>query len=335
MSPGTSAASSAPLPPLRAPHPLARLRAAFRHWWQARLPLTDTLALTQRNVYILPTPAGLMLGATVLLLLLASINYQLNLGYLLTFLLAGCALVGMHVGHATLRGLQLHLLPPEPQFLGTSTTLTLQLSSTRASHRHGIAASLLETRHWAFVDVPAGGSAQVHVAFAPTRRGLQRVPTLTLETRFPLGTFRVWAIWRPAAQVLVYPRPEAHPPPLPPGEPRSGGAMARQAQAVGEYDGVRGYRRGDPLKLVVWKKAAKAGELVSRDSQQAQREELWLDLDAAGGLDTEPRLARLCAWVLQADHLDLQYGLRLPGIEVRPGSGEAHKRRCLEALATC
>jgi hypothetical protein len=46
-----------------------------------------------------------MLGATLLVLLVASINYQLNLGYLLTFLLAGSALVGMHVCHATLRGL--------------------------------------------------------------------------------------------------------------------------------------------------------------------------------------------------------------------------------------
>lgn len=320
---------------LQALNPLPRVRQRFRRWWESRLPLSDTLTLTQRNVYILPTPAGLMLGATVVLLLLASINYQLNLGYLLTFLLAGCALVGMHVGHATLRGLQLHLLPPEPQFLGASSTLTVQLASTRTSHRYGIAASLLAARHWAYVDVPAGGTAQVHVAFAPERRGLLRVPTLTLETRFPLGTFRVWTIWRPAAQVLVYPRPEAHPPPLPPGEPRSGGAMASQAHAVGEYDGVRAYRRGDPLKLVVWKKAAKAGELVSRDSQQAQRNELWLDLAAAGGVDAEHRLARLCAWVLQAEHLDLEYGLRLPGIELRPASGEAHKRRCLEALAVC
>lgn len=334
LSAPASSPTSTTAPP-RAPNPLRRVRQRIRQWWEARLPLSDTLTLTQRNVYILPTRAGLMLGTTVLLLLLASINYQLNLGYLLTFLLAGCALVGMHVGHATLRGLQLRLLPAEPQFLGASTALTIELASTRRRPRHGIAASLLETRHWAYVDVPAGGSAQVHVAFAPVRRGLQRVPTLTLETRFPLGTFRVWTVWRPAAQVLVYPRPEAHPPPLPLGEPNAGGAMASQAHAVGEYDGVRGYRRGDPLKLVVWKKAAKTGELVSRDSQQAQRHALWLDLAAAGGADREQRLARLCAWVLQAHQLDLEYGLRLPGIELRPASGEAHKRRCLEALATC
>ena len=80
--------------------------AALRRWWQTRLPATDTLALTQRNVYILPTRAGWMLGVTLAVLLIGSINYQLNLGYALTFLLAGSALVSMHLTHATLRGLQ-------------------------------------------------------------------------------------------------------------------------------------------------------------------------------------------------------------------------------------
>lgn len=320
---------------LRRLNPWSPWRGRMRRWWEARLPRSDQLLLTQRNIYILPTRAGLMLGATVLLLLLASINYQLNLGYLLTFLLAGCALVGMHVGHATLRGLQLHLLPPEPQFLGTGSTLTVELASTRKTARHGIAASLLDAAKQAWVDVPAGGRSQVHVAFTPTRRGLHAIPTLTLETRFPMGAFRVWTLWRPAAQVLVYPQPEAHPPPLPAGEPRAGGATARQAASTGEFDGVRAYRRGDPLKLVVWKKAAKAGELVSRDSQQAQRHELWLDATLAQLPDSEQRLARLCAWVLQADRLDLEYGLRVPGAELAPASGEAHKRRCLEALALC
>src|SRR5207244_3139768 len=84
----------------------------------AQRPLSDTTTLTQRNVYILPTRAGFMLGATLLVLVIASINYQLNLGYLLTFLLAGCAVVGMHVCHATLRGLTMNLMAPDPQFAG-------------------------------------------------------------------------------------------------------------------------------------------------------------------------------------------------------------------------
>jgi uncharacterized protein (DUF58 family) len=75
--------------------------------------------------------------------------------------------------------------------------------------------------------------------------------------------------------------------------------------------------------------------LVVRDTQQAQRHELWLDFVQAGALGTEARLSRLCAWVLQADKLALNYGLRLPGLQISPSSGEVHKRQCLEALALC
>jgi uncharacterized protein (DUF58 family) len=148
----------------------------------------------------------------------------------------------------------------------------------------------------------------------------------------------VWTVWRPAAQVLVYPAPEPFPPPLPPGEPRAGGAAQARATTSGEFEGVRAYRRGDPLKLVVWKKAAKSlgtgtDDLVSRDAQQAQRHELWLDLNLATLQDPEARLSRLAAWVLQADRLGLDYGLRLPGLQIGPDAGAAHRRKCLEALA--
>ncbi|MEO8120856.1 MAG: DUF58 domain-containing protein, partial [Rhodoferax sp.] len=37
----------------------------FQRWFLARSPLTDVITLTQRNVYILPTRAGFMLGATL------------------------------------------------------------------------------------------------------------------------------------------------------------------------------------------------------------------------------------------------------------------------------
>jgi uncharacterized protein (DUF58 family) len=100
---------------------------------------------------------------------------------------------------------------------------------------------------------------------------------------------------------------------------------------------VRAYRRGDPLKLVAWKKAAKAlesgGELVSRDTSASAHQELWLDWHSAGSLPPEERLSRLTAWVLGADRAGADYGLRLPNLTIEPTGGEAQRRRCLEALA--
>ena len=323
-------------------NPLHWVRTWFQRWWQARQTPSDTLTLTHRNVYILPTRVGWMLAATLLVLLVASINYQLNLGYLLTFMLAGSAAVGMVIGHNNLRGITLHLIAPPAQYMGAGVHFDVQLASDRRSVRHGIGLRAHGSHHWGWADVPAQGSSTVRTAFQPARRGIHPVPVLTVETRFPLGNFRVWSHWRPAAKVLVYPAPEAHPPPMSAGTPAGNGSANTRMAGSGEFDGVRAYQRGDPLKLVVWKKVARAiargtDELVSRDSQQTQHATLWLDYSDAGDhgvTGPEERLSRLCAWVLQAEALGVDYGLRLPGAPpIAPANGPAHQHRCLEALA--
>ncbi len=311
------------------------MKARIRHWWLARQPRTDQLTLTQRNVYILPTRAGWMLAITLLVLLVAAINYQLNLGYLLTFLLAGSAVVGMHVCHGTLRGLSLTLSPLEPVFCGQAASLNITLSSQRKAPRYGIGLSVLDSQHWVWCDVPGQGSSRVQLTCPTPKRGLHALPALTAETRFPLGTFRVWTVWRPAAQLLVYPQAEVNPPPLPPGVAHDTGSAAAPSAGSDEFDGVRPYRQGDALKQVVWKKVAQTGQLISRDSQQAQHSELCLDLSQVSSTDRELGLSRLCAWVLEAEDFGLDYGLRLPGFELAPARGAVHQRRCLEALALC
>lgn len=319
--------------------PVAAVRQAFRRWWQKRLPLTDTLLLTQRNVYILPSRAGLVFALTLLVLLLASINFRLSLGHVLTFLLAGSAAVSMHITHSTLRGLTLQLRPPKAGFAGSPVLLDVTLSTTGAA-RFGIGLQVESDASGrpTWTDVDAGGHAQAQVSFVPARRGLHGVPVLSVETRFPLGLFRAWAIWRPSARVLVYPRLEQPPAPLPGARASAGDRTSvRRSSDSGEVEGIRGYRRGDPLKLVVWKKAARnletGGDLVSRDTSAVTPQELWLDWQATAGLAVEDRLSRLAAWVVAAEHAGARYGLQMPGVHIAPDTGEGHQRRCLEALA--
>jgi len=312
---------------------MTRARERLQRWFEARLPLADSVTLTQRSVYIVPSRAGLMLGATLLVLLVASINYQLNLGYLLTFLLAGSSLVAMHVAHGTLRGLTMTVIAPAACYARAKVIFHVQLVNTRQTPRYAIELALAGVQQWVCTDVGRQASARVQLAWQPPGRGLHRLPTLTARTQFPLGTFRVWTVWRPAAQVLVYPQPEMHAPTLPIGVADAQPGPTHATHHSGEPDGLRPYRRGDALKSIVWKKAAKTGELVSRDSVAEQHHTLWLARDATGLSDAESQLCRLCAWVLQADELGLHYGLRLVGSEIAPDVGAAHLQRCLRALA--
>ena len=328
-----------------------------RQWMVSRLPRTDQLTLTQGNVYILPSRAGWAMLITLCVLLIAAINYQLNLGYLLTFLLAGSAAASMVVGHNNLRGLQLHWQLGAGGFAHAPFPISITLNNTRKTRRWGIGLAVrtvptssakksnkkssAQADPWTWVDVHEQSSTRTQLSFIPTQRGLQQLPAISVLTRYPLGAFKVWAIWRPESAVCIYPAPESNPPPLPAASPEAGGRSSAQVRSGEEFDGVRPYQNGDSLKLVVWKKAAQAfaagsHQLVSRDRPYAHHHRLWLDARATGLADNEARLSRLAAWVLMAQQQGRTWGLRLPnGQEVAPDSGSAHVTRCLEALATC
>ena len=313
-----------------------RATGRLARWWLNRLPATDTWALGQRNIYILPTRSGLSFAALVVVMLLASINYQLNLGYVLTFLLAGAAGVSMHMTHGTLRGLTLRLKPPAPGYAGEPARLEVVITNP-GRQRYGLAVRLHDgVRHGrsaAAVDAPAQGQTSATLAIVPARRGWHELPAIVVETGFPFGLFRAWTVWRPASRVLAWPRPETPAPPLPAAQPMPGELAAARRAEGGELDGVRAWRRGDTLRQVVWKKVARSGEMVSRETASSGGRELWLDWAATRGGDAEQRLARLAAWTESAERAGLHYGLRLPGQELPPSHGDAQRRAALDRLA--
>jgi uncharacterized protein (DUF58 family) len=311
-------------------------RAWFRQWWQARLPLTDTWTLGQRNIYILPTKAGLTFALTLVVMLLASINYQLNLGYALTFLLAGAGLVSMHMTHGNLRRLTLHLRPTVSGFAGQASVLDVVVTNP-GKDRHALSLQFEDHgahgKAAAWFDASAGGQSHAQLSVVPPHRGWHGVPTLVVATVFPFGLFRAWSVWRPAARVLAWPLPETPAPALPAqGSSASDERAARQG-AGSELDGVRPWRRGDTMRQVVWKKVARSGEMVSRETAGTATRQLWLDYAETPGASAEQRLSRLAAWVQRADREGLDTGLRLPGQTLALGQGELHRRAALDALA--
>ena len=49
--------------------------------------------------------------------------------------------------------------------------------------------------------------------------------------------------------------------------------------------------------------------------------------------DTETRLSWLCQAVLDCSARQLRFGLRVPGVELAPASGESQRDAALQALA--
>ena len=316
----------------------ARVQRYYEAWADRRHSDGLSTTLEHRNVYILPTQAGFVYAGLLLTLLVSSINYQLNLGYLLTFMLSGVGVMSMHITHNNLRGVVLALAPPEPTYEGSAGRLKLVLTAPK-KHRFGIslwcAGELLPVA----TDVEPGAPSSVTLSFPCLTRGLHAVPRISLETRFPLGLWRAWSHWRPSAamgaRIMVYPKPESPAKPLPNAAPAaSGGDASAHRQSVGgEFDGVRAYRAGDTLKRLVWKKYAKSDELVSRDDMALVKSMLVLDFNDAGGADTELRLSRLTAWVLACERQDLPFTLQLPQGRVECDHSQTHTHAALHELA--
>lgn len=312
------------------------MRPVFRSVvaWLFRLrgPERGEVVLVQRRIFILPTRAGLLFGFVLLLMLTGAINYGLSLGFVLTFLLASLGISAILHTFRNIAGLRVSAARTAPVFAGDSAHFRVCLHNpTRAARYHVLLAK--ERRHAAAVDIAAQSSAIATVAVAAPRRGVLRPGRCTLFTRFPVGLFRAWSYIDLDTQCIVYPRPAPPGLPLP---PLRAGTTEGAGQAIGadDFAGLRPYNPGDSPRHVAWKAAARDQGLLTKQFVGRAAAELWLTLDLLPpALELEEKLSHLARWVLDAHALGLAYGLELPGARVPAGAGEAHRERCLEALA--
>lgn len=288
------------------------------------------------SVAIVPSAPGMLFGVALLAMLIAALNYQLTLGYALTFLIAGVAVVaGLHtmrnLAMLTLRGTR-----ADPVFAGQHAEFTLIARNATRFERFALALhapGMAQPEHF---DVPAGAEQFVSVALPTARRGWMTMPRFTLTTTFPIGIWRARARWQPAQRVLVFPEPETPPAPLPARNAASGEGT-RAGDGHGDLVALRPYARGDRPQRIAWKAVARTGslDLVTMQMGEAELGETTLDWRALPeSMDDEAKLSRLTRWTLDADAAGVRFALRLPGTLVEADSGPAHRMRCLEALAT-
>jgi len=306
------------------------------------------VVLDRRRVYILPTRAGILFAAAMLMMLFGSINYLLQLGFLLTFLVTSMALVAMYHTHRNLARLTLTAHRAESVFAGDLATFEITVHNPTPEARYALEFEPLQSAHPLLeavgpdlpvqpitdADIPASGSREVRVAVSTRMRGRLPCPRLRIETRFPFGLWQAWSYYTPPLTAIVFPAPERDAPEL----PTVAGGDAEQETGLtvagDEFAGVRPYQAGDPLKRVAWRLAARSEELTVKLFEGYAQGEVVLEFGAVdASLNIEQKLARLTRWVLMAEAAQVRYGLSLPGQRIDFGLGAEQRDRCLTALA--
>ncbi len=159
-------------------------------------------------------------------------------------------------------------------------------------------------------------------------RGIYRLDAPTVRQRDPLGLVGRRVDVAPTLEFVVYPAVYE----LDAGHLSKvfGDELAAERQ---EFDRLREYAPGDPLKNVHWKSSAKHDDFLVMEFSPAQRTEtVHVVADATAG-NADAMASAAATLALGALEAGLGVELTVPGHRIGSGQGEAHRENLLRVLA--
>lgn len=313
---------------------LATLRRRFRRWaTRTKTPEVQPITLHQSRVYVFPTRAGFALLLTLLLMFIGAVNYNLSLGYALSFFLASIGVI--HILHSwrTLTRLEITLQAEGEAFAGAGAYWQLQLHNRQSLRRPAIRILDDKGRDLLLEDLAPQSSRQAFISLPCPLRGPQQIGLLTIETRQPLGWIRAWSYIEPDAPHLIYPAPEGSLNVPQQAQTPSDNAAGRGA-GHDDFAGLRSFQPGDSLRHVAWKQLARGQGMLTKLYSGGQIPACVLSWHALpANLSAESKLSQLCQWVLAARQGCVTCTLQLPDGQIGPGNDAIHYTSCLTRLA--
>ncbi len=309
--------------------------------WSARRHGRDVLPvrIARRRIYILPTRFGIMLAVILAAMLIAGLNYNSNLGLAFAFLVASMTLVTMHHCNRNLLGVLVDVTPEIDAFAGREASAEFVLRNDSNMERPDVEIRVMIPAGVGAAGVGAAGvgrvgarnDAVINVLIPVPNRGVLHVDQFELRTRYPFGWFYAWTYVQSPLAIFVAPAPLGSR--MLPSTQESGTAASAETRGDEDFSGLRAYQPGMPLKHMAWKSLARGGEPAVRTYTGLASRPEWLEWTALDGLDAEARLSQLCLWILESEVAQRPYGLRIPGQEITPSTGAAHRFACLRTLA--
>ena len=263
---------------------------------------------------------------------------NLGLGFvLMTLVVSGV------VSRRNVEGLRVSLEGPAELFAGEPSRFTVRLTNGGRLPRRavlvkigGAAAPILFPR----IEPGAEESRGVDLVFP--HRGRRVSESLLVYSGFPIGLFRKGRVHEAADERIVYPALRIGRPPRPdPRETESGDPRSRRKGRGAEIRNLRDAVFGDDPRDVHWPQTARQGKFIVKERAAEEGHDVVVALDvvrparpdAGWGGRFEVAVseaAGLCVRLLARGN---RVGLVLGGTALAPGTGPAHRRAILLALA--
>ena len=284
------------------------------------------------KIYIFPTKAGWGFMLLLFLLLILSINFENNLAFAVTFLLASMMVVAILHTYSNLVGMRIHKATAQPCFAGEDAGFSLYLSGKPKVDHQQIQVAWVSSDKVTTIDLIENKEAIVELSLPSLKRGWCKPQKVKLQTVYPLGLFRSWSYHSVEAKALVYPAPLASQT-LPATSGSGGQGAVTEQTGSDDFSELKRFQAGMSPQHIAWKVYARGQGLHAKRFASRQDLDIWIDFEAWPEADQELRLSRICYWVLRLDREDRPYGVRLPNKHWTPARGSYHRQQILQALA--
>lgn len=302
------------------------------YWLDKNSPRSAEQNLHVKNLYVFPSLSGLAFLLLAILIWLLGTNYQNNLILSLAYLQLSLIIIVILHTYSNLAGIQLKYVGYEPNFVGKQLAFKLEIISRSKRGCENLVMMWDNQNESIRISLDPGETKRIELCVHADRRGRKRPRRIYIASTYPMGIIRCWTRLRLQAEAWAYPEPKECP--LPQMSPSDDpGAGFESPHRGDDFSNLKEFQVGDPLKHIAWKAFAQGRGLYSKEfsDQISQNKEIrWKDFYRG---DKELALSHMCYWVLQYAQSNASYSLSLPGVEIEPGEGDYHRKRCLLALA--
>ena len=165
----------------------------------------------------------------------------------------------------------------------------------------------------------------LEILWTPKQRGLQKTPTVRIQSSYPAALFEAWKILKSQEEIVVYPTRRGHKE-----FPQSGSASQ---DSIGILKEIRDYQGGDSPKRIHWRSLAKIGKLRTLVHEGNESQICHLSWGQVDHLAPESKLEQLALWISLAESQGSPWNLKLPHAEFDSVNSNA-ARMALTELAT-
>ena len=177
---------------------------------------------------------------------------------------------------------------------------------------------------------------RVLVPWTPVFRGLQKIPRLKIQSRFPFGMLRAWKYYEVTASVTVFPERK--------GQldlPASTGGIDQdetkfETDTKGYFRDFRLYQKTDNPNRIDWKRSLKHQKHLVKnyEAEAAGEKKVLIDWDLTANLQNfEDRISQLALWIDEAQRKHEFYSLKISNMQTGYELSLNHYKHCMQILA--